>query len=203
MGPRPGRRAWCQDESLAAPALTEMALLCSTDDCPPPPAPFPHPTRSKPVLETLLRAPTQPRSQVGRGRWHRSSAPDIVLPPNCLGPLSPAHQDARKTQFTIQSLLLRTRMVSPVPYFSLKHRAGNNLHLPNSSTAWKCFSLSFCLFVCYTWGPQRGAKMSDLLHSNCLPLISTGLESASQWHMRMQPETQFMVWLAAGRCECC
>ena len=62
---------------------------------------------------------------------------------------------------------------------------------------------SFCLFVCYTWGPQRGAKMSDLLHSNCLPLISTGLESASQWHMRMQPETQFMVWLAAGRCECC
>lgn len=41
-GPRPGRRAWCQGESLAAPALTEMALLCSTDDCPPPPAPFPH-----------------------------------------------------------------------------------------------------------------------------------------------------------------
>ena len=63
---------------------------------------------------------------------------------------------------------------------------------------------SIFLPVCLLYlGPQRGAKMSDLLHSNCLPLISTELESASQWHMRMQPETQFMVWLAAGRCECC
>lgn len=42
MGLRPGRRAWCQGESLAAQTLTKMALLCSTDDCPPPPAPFPH-----------------------------------------------------------------------------------------------------------------------------------------------------------------
>ena len=121
-----------------------------------PPARFPHTTPSKPVLVTLLRAPTQPRSQVGRGRWHCSSAPDIVLPPKLS--LSPARQDVRKTHFTIQTLLLRTRMVSPVPYFSLKLRAGNNLHLPNSSTAWKCFSLPFCLFVCYTWDPRGGPR---------------------------------------------
>lgn len=113
-----------------------------------PPAPFPHNTPSKPVLVTLLRAPTQPRSQVGRGRWHCSSAPDIVLPPNCLGPLSPARQDARKTHFTIQSLLLRTRMVSRVPYFSLKQRADNNLHLPTPPQRGSAFLyLSACLFV--------------------------------------------------------
>ena len=80
----------------------------------------------------------------------------VVLPPKLS--LSPARQDVRKTHFTIQTLLLRTRMVSPVPYFSLKLRAGNNLHLPNSSTAWKCFSLPFCLFVCYTWDPRGGPR---------------------------------------------
>lgn len=41
-GPRPGRRAWCPGGVITTAFWPGNVLLCSTDDCPPPPAPFPH-----------------------------------------------------------------------------------------------------------------------------------------------------------------
>lgn len=78
----------------------------------------------------------------------------------------------------------------PYAYFSLKLRTNYNLCLLNSPTAWKVLFFIF-LSICLLYlGPQGGTNMSNLLHSNCIPLISKGPKSSSSPHTQMQSDIE-------------